>query len=222
MIATSFDLPPFARPPAARSSRLLADRRARGVEAVVVVNGAVTIAIWVLHGGFRTLQSPGGMLTGAGQVTGLVGTYAVLVELLLMSRIAWLERSIGLDRLAVWHRWTGFAALTFLTLHVVFITAGYAAADRRSLVQELWDFIQHYPDVLMSVVGFGLFVAVAVTSVREARKRLNRETWHLVHLYAYLAVALSFAHQLAVGTDFSNDARARVWWSALYVAVFGA
>jgi predicted ferric reductase len=222
MIATNLDPPPFARPPAPRSTRLLADRNARKVEAVVLVNAAITIVIWVLHGGFGTLQTPGGILTGAGQVTGLVGTYAVLVELLLMSRIAWLERSIGLDRLAVWHRWTGFAALTLLALHVVFITAGYAAADHRTFVAEFWDFIQHYPDVLMSIVGFGLFVAVAVTSVRAARRRVNRETWYLVHLYAYLAVALSFAHQLAVGSDFSNDARARLWWSALYVAVFGA
>src|SRR5262249_38043397 len=49
-----------------------------------------------------------------------------------------------------------------------------------------------------------------------------REAWYAVHLYAYLAVALSFAHQLAVGTDFSNDALARAWWVALYVVVFGA
>ena len=54
------------------------------------------------------------------------------------------------------------------------------------------------------------------------RRRLSRETWYAVHLYAYLAVALSFAHQLAVGTDFSDDSVARVWWVGLYVALFGA
>ena len=43
-----------------------------------------------------------------------------------------------------------------------------------------------------------------------------------MHLYAYLAVALAFAHQLAVGTDFSSDALARAWWVALYVAVLAA
>ena len=73
----------------------------------------------------------------------------------------------------------------------------------------------------MSIVGLGLFLAIAVTSVRAARRRLSREAWYSVHLYAYLAVALSFAHQLAVGTDFSDDRVARVWWIALYVAVFG-
>ncbi|MEY2398639.1 MAG: hypothetical protein QOJ00_1813, partial [Actinomycetota bacterium] len=67
-----------------------------------------------------------------------------------------------------------------------------------------------------------LFVAVAVTSVRAARRKLSRESWYSVHLYAYLAIALSFAPQLAVGNDFTDDAVARAWWLALYVAVFGS
>jgi predicted ferric reductase len=74
----------------------------------------------------------------------------------------------------------------------------------------------------MSMVGLALFLAVAVTSVRAARQRLSRESWYSVHLYAYMAIALSFAHQLAVGNDFMSDAVARAWWIALYVAVFGS
>jgi ferredoxin-NADP reductase len=52
-----------------------------------------------------------------------------------------------------------------------------------------------------------------------ARRRLSREAWYALHLYAYLAVALSFAHQLAVGSDFVDDPVARSWWVTLYVAV---
>ena len=51
---------------------------------------------------------------------------------------------------------------------------------------------------------------------------MTREAWYSVHLYAYLAVALAFAHQLAVGTDFSSDRVTRVWWISLYVAVLTA
>ena len=39
-----------------------------------------------------------------------------------MSRIGWLEQAVGFDRLAVWHRWTGFAAVTLLSAHAVLIT----------------------------------------------------------------------------------------------------
>ena len=74
----------------------------------------------------------------------------------------------------------------------------------------------------MAFVGLGLLVAVAASSIRVARRKLARETWYSIHLYAYLAVALGFAHQLAVGSDFSSDPAARVWWVALYVVVLGS
>ncbi len=209
---------PRARP--ATRTTATADH-AWDVAALVAVNALVTVGLWLRHGGLDTIGHHGGALIAAGQLAGLVGTYAVLVQLLLMSRIGWLERHLGFDRLAVWHRWTGFAAVVLLVGHAVFITMGYATEGGQSIPTQLGDFVQHYPDVLMSIVGLALFLAIAVTSVRMARARVSRETWYTIHLYAYLAVALSFAHQLAVGTDFSGDEIARAWWLALYVAVFG-
>ena len=196
--------------------------RSRDVGVVVAANAVIVIGLWLRHGGLHSLGAPGGAMTAAGQLAGLVGTYAVLLELLLMSRIAWLERALGFDRLAVWHRWTGFASVTLLVAHAVFITMGYAQSSRQSLLTQLGDFVRHYPDVLMSIVGLALFVAIAVASIRAARRRLSREAWYSLHLYAYLAVVLSFAHQLAVGSDFSSDGLARAWWVMLYAVVFGA
>ena len=54
------------------------------------------------------------------------------------------------------------------------------------------------------------------------RRRLRYETWYFVHLYAYLAIALAFSHQLATGTDFVGDPAARAYWYALYVGTLGA
>jgi predicted ferric reductase len=194
--------------------------RARDVGTVVAANAVVVVGLWFRHADLATLRAPGGIATAVGQLAGLVGTYAVLIEVLLMSRIHWLERSIGFDRLAVWHRWTGFAAVTLLVTHAAAITLGYAASTGQSIPRQLGDFVRHYPDVLMSIVGLALFLAVAVASTRAARRRLTRETWYTLHLYAYLAIALSFAHQLAVGTDFTDDPVARAWWITLYALVF--
>jgi predicted ferric reductase len=196
--------------------------RAFLVVALIAVNAAVTLGLWFRHGDMHALSDPGGTATAAGQLTALAGTYAVLVQLLLMARVPWLERQVGLDRLAVWHRWNGFAAVWLLAGHAVLTTLGYAQSSRVSLVDEIRDLVAHYPDVLMAIVGLGLLIAVGVSSARAARRALSRETWYAIHLYAYLGVALSFAHQLAVGTDFSGDRVARVWWIALYLAVFGS
>jgi predicted ferric reductase len=69
----------------------------------------------------------------------------------------------------------------------------------------------------MATVSAGLFVAVAISSVRAARRRLSYETWYGIHLYAYLAIALGFLHQLFVGADFATDRIAAAYWIGLYV-----
>jgi len=195
---------------------------AKNTLVVVVANAVVVIGLWVRHGGLDTSRGPGGLLTGVGQLAGLLGAYAVLLQLLLMARVPMLERHFGFDRLARWHRWNGFTAVVLITVHAVAITLGYAAASRVSVFTQIADFVTHYPDVLMAIVATVLLVGIGITSARAARARLSRETWYFVHLYAYLAVALGFAHQLAVGTDFTNDRLARIWWVALFAAVAGA
>lgn len=220
----------LSRPPAQRPHGIVPSPRARAVDQAWIVGVAtavgalVTVGMWLRHGGVVAASGPGGTATAAGQVSALLGTYAVLGELLLMSRVAWLERAIGLDRLAVWHRWTGFGAVWLLVAHVVFTTMGWAASSIPSVnvVHETGWLVSHEPDILMAWVGFMLFLAVGATSVRLARRELKRESWYFVHLYAYLAVALTFAHQLAVGSDFTSDPVARAWWALLFAAVFGA
>ena len=186
---------------------------------IVAVNAALILGMWVRHGGVDAAGGPGGIATAAGQLTGLLGTYSVLLQLLLMARLPWLERYVGLDRLAIWHRWNGVLAVNLLVAHTVLITIGYAASHHATLWAQTRDFVTNYADVLMAFVALAILIAVGVTSARAARRRLRRETWYFVHLYAYLAVALGFAHQLAVGNDFVTDPLARAWWVALYLAV---
>ena len=48
---------------------------------------------------------------------------------------------------------------------------------------------------------------VVVTSIRVARRRLRYESWHLLHLYAYLGVGLALPHQLWTGAAVHRLAR---------------
>ncbi len=73
----------------------------------------------------------------------------------------------------------------------------------------------------MATVGLGMLIAVAVTSIRAARRRLSYETWYGIHLYAYLGIALAFLHELVVGTDFVDDPMAVAYWVGLYVVAIG-
>jgi predicted ferric reductase len=184
-------------------------------------NGALIAAMWIRHGGLSTLGSASADLTAAGELTALLGTYAALVQLLLMSRSPVIEQLAGLDRLAHWHRWLGFSCTVLICGHVVLTTTGYALGDGSSVAAEAWTLLTTYPWMLMAAAGTACLLMVAVTSVRIARRRLRYETWHFVHLYAYLAIALSLGHQLAVGNDLSTDPVARIYWIGLYAVVAG-
>lgn len=188
----------------------------RDLVAIAGANAILIVGMWVRHGGLASLGSLGGQLTAAGQLTALLGTYLVLIQLVLMSRSPWLDQLFGMPRLTIWHRWTGFACLWLLVGHGVLTTVGYSMIDRISPLGEAWSMLTTYPYVLMATVALGLLVLVGIASVQIARRRISYETWYYLHLYTYLGVALAFAHQLFVGTDFINDPLARAYWIALY------
>ena len=202
------------RPPMPRLSTV----RAGDVGVVILVNGLVIVGMWVRHGGLANLATPGTIATAAGQITALVGTYLALVQLVLMARSPWLDQAFGLPRLAIWHRWVGFACVWLLVAHAVFTTVGFALVDRTSITDEIATLLTQYPFVLMGTVGLVLLVFVGITSLRIALRRVSYETWYYLHLYAYLGIALGFAHQLVVGTDFIDDPVATGYWIALYAA----
>ena len=78
-----------------------------------------------------------------------------------------------------------------------------------------------YPDVLIATVGLGIMAAIGVVSIWAIRRRLRRETWWLIHLYLYLALALSFAHVLALGPSFVGHPLTRIVWSVAWAGTAG-
>ena len=184
----------------------------------VLAGNAILIALmWVRHGGLDQLSTLGGVLTGIGQLTGLYGAYLALIQLVLMSRSPWLDQLFGMDRLAWAHRWLGFATVWLIAAHGAFTIVGYAFGDGTNVFDEAVTILTTYDWVLPATIGFALFLAVGVSSVRAARRRLSYEAWFLLHLLAYAAIALGFLHQLLVGADFMHDVLARAYWVALYV-----
>jgi ferredoxin-NADP reductase len=110
--------------------------------------------------------------------------------------------------------------IVFMSLaHTLLIIWGYAVTAHSNVVHETGTLLTNYTDVLMATVALGLLVAVGITSARLARQRLRYETWHYIHFYTYLAIALAFSHQFATGADFVTNVKARVLWSAMYIAI---
>jgi predicted ferric reductase len=192
------------------------------VRLALVAGGLIAVSFWWFDPLSASLDSPGAVLTAAGRVAGLAGAYLALVQLLLLARLPWLERAVGFDRLTAWHRGMGTNVVLVLVAHVLLVTAGLAATERHAPWSAVVEIVATYPDMLTTLAGMALLLAVAITSAQIARRRLSYEGWYLVHLSAYLAVALAFFHQISSGGDFVSDPAARAVWIGGYVIVAAA
>lgn len=175
--------------------------------------GAGIAATW------GTWATPGGAATATGTITALAGTYLCLVAMVLSSRLPWLEREVGQDRLIGWHRKVGPWALILIVAHFVLTGLGYAQAAGVSLWDEIVTLVTTYPWMVPATLALAIMIFLGLTAIPAVRRLVAYETWWASHLYFYLAVVLAFGHQLTSGTLFSSHELLRVVWISLYVVV---
>ncbi|MEU9272804.1 ferredoxin reductase family protein [Streptomyces sp. NPDC048251] len=208
---TTVQSPPV--PPTAIRPKVVART---GLYAVLAANAAV-VTLFAVQAGFAS-----NALVVIGRFAGLYSALLMAFQLLLVARLPWLDRRIGMDRLTNWHRWTGFSLLWTLVGHVVFITFGYAESSSMNPVSQLVDLAETVEGVLRAAVAMVLIVVIGGVSGRWARRRLAYETWHFIHLYTYVAVVLAFTHQVAVGTTFTASSAATAYWYAVWGVALGS
>jgi predicted ferric reductase len=204
-----------------RTGRRLATSTA--VWAFVAGNAALMIWLWVHGGNVSDDLTTGELLTSLARITGLLGAYSALLQVLLLARLPPVERLFGFDRLTVWHRWNGHACLDLILAHVVLSVWGYALMDKISLPNEVTTMLGGgvYPGMITATVGTALLIAVVITSVVIVRRRLRYEAWYAVHLLAYAGIALAWFHQIPTGNELVLDRVAADYWRALYLGTLG-
>jgi predicted ferric reductase len=182
----------------------------------LILLGCVLL-VWGTTAEFTTLPR---VLDAFGMLFGLLATYCALTQFMLMGRVAWVERSFGLEHLASFHRLNGYAAISFLLVHPIFITVSYALGAHIGLWRQYTELIRFYDFVWLALIGELLFIAVAFSSLYIVRKRLKFETWYYVHLMVYAAIVFTSLHQFRVSDSFSGEhPLATSFWLGLYIFV---
>jgi predicted ferric reductase len=188
----------------------------------VAANAVFITWLWV-HGGNLHPAHTGDLLNSIGRITGLLGAYCALLQVLLLARLPWIERLTGFDRLTVWHRWNGHACLYLVLAHVVFSVYGYALLDRYTLPHEISTMLGGgiYPGMITATIGTALLLVVTLSSIVIVKRRLRYEWWYAVHLTAYASIALGWFHQIPTGNELVLDKVAADYWRGLYLVTFG-
>ena len=211
--------------------RTTAPRRRHGVHAAWYI-AAVTaiwsttlfvVALWVAGGGVTDLFGEGADIANSlGRLLGLGASNLLLLQVLLMARVPLFEKGIGRDTITRLHRLTGFWSFWMMLAHIALLTVGYAGTLQiGAVIAQLWDFVWNYPAMLLATVGTLLIIGVVALSIRRARRAVRYESWHLLHLYAYIGVGLALPHQLWTGTDFLSNPVATAYWWGLWAVSAG-
>jgi len=201
-----------------RTTGGIAPRRAaqRVAWLVALVNlAAVEVMFYVAE---TAKPAPNTLIT-IGRFLGLHLALLMITQLLLIARLPWLERRIGMDRLTSWHRWVGLSLFWVVLGHPTFVILGYASFYHVSFFDQFVDFTGVVP-TLLGMFAAALVVAVVAFSVRLVRRRLSYEAWHAVHMLIYAAITLAIIHQTFEASTFNYSIVTRVyWWTLWTVAV---
>ena len=181
----------------------------------------VVLGMWILDGGIRDLAAGWTEAwTSIAQVTGLLASALGLVGLVLVARLRCIEHRAGLDRVFIWHKWLGASMAILVGAHVG--ASVVAWSDGQGWWQALLDLTGREPYMAAATVGALLIAVVTVSSLRSIRRSLSYETWYFVHLTAYAALGLAFAHEVVLGGQFAGGGLAWWFWVLVHVAVLAA
>ena len=142
-----------------------------------------------------------------------------------MARIPFVERAYGQDELARRHRLVGFCVVQpDARARRAHHRSATRAGDGTNVVAE---FVRPGPRLPRHAAGrrrAPLRWSWSSSTSRAGRAaRLRYESWHLLHLYAYLGVGLALPHQLWTGAGLPDAARwPRVYWWTLWAAAAAA
>lgn len=213
--APTGDVAPIFAPLQAPTARTGGRLRPRQVLSAIQL-GAVAVGLWPL---VLALQGPDLQLAPlVAHVAGMLAGFAVVVLLALMSRAPALEQGVGADVLTRWHGRGGRIVVGLVLVHAWAAVVGWEQSRQENAPLALWH-VLGLPGLVATTLGTLLLLTVAVASMRAVRRGMSYETWHGLHLLTYVAVALTFLHQLA-GPDLAGHRILQVAWALLYTYVF--
>ena len=208
---TTVQSPPA--PPTAIRPRVVART---GLYAVLAANATVVTWFFV-QAGFAS-----NALIMLGRLAGLYAALLMAFQLLLVARLPWLDRRIGMDRLTSWHRWTGFGLLWTLVAHVVFISFGYAECSDVDPLGQIVDLAETIEGVLRAVVALGLILVIGggLGPLRPAPAGLRDLALHPpVHLRRGGAGLHAPGRG---GTTFTASSAATAYWYGVWGVALGS
>lgn len=152
------------------------------------------------------------VMTSLGQIAGLLGMALFSLNLILASRLKFLDKYFyGLDKVYNYHRATGAIAFSLLLFHPLFLVVKYVQISLRSAALFLLPFTGD-PAITYGIIA--LILMIALMSVTFYIK-LKYQNWKISHKFMVAVFVFAILHTLYISSDISRDAVLRFYILAL-------
>lgn len=179
---------------------------------------AMIVAVWLGESWPITSDLSDILLTLA-RLSGLMGAFLLLWQLVLISRAPWLEQIHGYDRWTRIHRANGLAAFSLITLHIPLVVGGYGLSGQLTPYQQILQFWSDFAHMPLAVLGYILLVIIVLSSASIVRKKTKYELWYVLHILNYVVLGIVFWHQVTHGLTLGSVEWFLYMWYGLHVLV---
>lgn len=142
-----------------------------------------------------------------GQLAGVWAFNALGWQFLFSSRMKLLERGIGLDRLMVWHRWSGHLVLLLAAIHPLLLY--WTRIPSLSFATILAEFTLYHWLGEAALIGL---VIVVISSIFTVALQLSWQVWRYIHWLSYAVVLLASVHGYFLGSNINPGMPLYYWW----------
>src|SRR5689334_6345940 len=111
----------------------------------VVLLTVVLVNVLIVELMFVTAPAAKNTLVAIGQFLGLHAALIMIFQLLMVARLPFLDRRLGMEKLTAVHRWTGLTLFWVVLLHPTFVMLGYAEHENGPFTKWLTNLAGYWP-----------------------------------------------------------------------------
>ena len=148
-----------------------------------------------------------------GRLLALVGFILILFQVVLSSRLKWLERNLGLDKMLGIHKTAGVFGFAFMLSHPVLHFSSDLLATGTVILK--WPMIYGLIALLIAVLTVGSALLYGKLHVKYGQ-------WKQMHWFNFIILPIIFVHSLLLGTEMGSQPRLVIFWyflGFLYLAL---
>lgn len=131
------------------------------------------------------------------QLAGFMGAGLLMMQLILASRWAWLDRVVGFDKLTRVHKWAGIIGLSLILVHVLGISWYYYGFGLDVLLEFIkpglrWE--------TLGMVSLDLMVITILITIFYRRWHIPYHWWKRIHFLMYVGIIGGIVHSTFLGS----------------------